>query len=214
MAAGARLWCRSGATRSFVESTVQAGDRLGLAPDRGALTARGYPIQDQAAGVGLDGRRVCFVKEVSWSSTTARRRPPSWRGGRGANGCARIGRTCAASTTFALAGEQDITAQVCIDQLPAPSRIESQTSFLQPIRHRRTRRRGPSSLGGRGRTARRRGTVDAQPGARSRGAAGATRAGGVSCGYLDRGRPEQDQSHRCARWVSHGFANVPSGVTT
>ena len=39
-----------------------------------------------------------------------------------------------------LPGEQDITAQVCIDQLPVPSRIEVQTSFLRRFGIDRTRR--------------------------------------------------------------------------
>ena len=41
---------------------------------------------------------------------------------------------------------QDITAQVCLDQLPLPTSIELQADFLSTAGHRRTRRAGTPGL--------------------------------------------------------------------
>ena len=176
-----------GRDSDFVESTVQAVDDVELAPNRGRLTARGYPIQDQAAGWVSTAQgllRQGSVKVFDYcTTTTAELAGRPWRE------WLRTYRSHMRGEHYLrLPGEQDITAQVCIDQLPVPSRIEDQTSFL--------RRFGIDQLVDDGRRAW--SAAAARPDLaalsmrsrvqRSRGAAGAPWPWGVSCGHLAGGR--------------------------
>jgi SAM-dependent MidA family methyltransferase len=118
-----------GRDADFVESTVQAVDEWNWLPTAATHGAR-LPIQDEAAvwvstAQGL--LRQGSVKAFDYCTTTTAelaRRP--WRE------WLRTFRSHVRGEHYLrLPGEQDITAQVCIDQLPVPSRIETQTSFLR-----------------------------------------------------------------------------------
>ena len=205
-----------GRDSDFVESTVQ---RRRPEPGTGSQpwppTARGYPSRTRRPAWVSTAQRSCFVKEVSWPSTTARRRRPSsaarpWRDWLRTYRAPRPRRALPrhpGSTGHHRAGvHRPATVSVTdrgSSQLPAADSGST------------TRRGRPPSLGGRGCTARPRGDDDAQPGERSRGAAGAPWPWGVQCGHLAGGRRLSRIGVMAAQGgLSHRFANVPSGVTT
>lgn len=118
-----------GRDSGFVESTVGAGDEWGWLPSTAPHGAR-LPIQDQAAAwvsTAQDLVRQGSVKIFDYCSLTSAeltRRP--WRE------WLRTYRGHAPGEHYLrLTGDQDITTHVCVDQLPAPSRIETQAAFLK-----------------------------------------------------------------------------------
>ncbi len=118
-----------GRESDFVESTVEAGDEWNWLPTVATHGAR-LPIQDQAAAWVSTARgllRQGSVKVFDYcTTTTAELAGRPWRE------WLRTYRSHVRGEHYLrLPGEQDITAQVCIDQLPVPSRIEAQTSFLR-----------------------------------------------------------------------------------
>ena len=147
--------------RSGVGLAAAAGDARGACADSGS-----------GSRLGSAARGKCFVKEQSWPSITSRRARPSSVVGRGATGCAPSAPMAAVLTISVIPGSQDITAQVCIDQLPSPQVVGSQRDFL--------RRWGIDELVEEGRRAwaaaaarsRRGGHDDAQPYTRGGGVAG------------------------------------------
>jgi SAM-dependent MidA family methyltransferase len=118
-----------GRDSDFVESTVQAVNEWNWLPTVATHGAR-LPVQDQAAGWVSTAQsllRQGSVKVFDYcTTTTAELAGRPWRE------WLRTYRTHMRGEHYLrLPGEQDITAQVCIDQLPVPSRIEDQTSFLR-----------------------------------------------------------------------------------
>ena len=117
---------------------VQAADEWSWLPTVATHGAR-LPIQDQAAAwvataQGLLRQGTVMVFDYC-TATTADWPGRPWRE------WLRTYRSHVRGEHYLrLPGEQDITAQVCIDQLPVPSRIEAQTSFLQAMGHRPTGR--------------------------------------------------------------------------
>ena len=118
-----------GRDSEFVESTTHTGDEWSWLPIVAPHGAR-LPIQDHAAAwvsTARDLLRQGSVRVFDYCTpATAELSHRPWR---------EWLRTYRAHERgehyLRLAGEQDITAQVCIDQLPIPSRIETQTSFLR-----------------------------------------------------------------------------------
>ena len=118
-----------GRDSELAETTAHAGDEWSWLPIAAPHGAR-LPVQDQAAAWVATAQgllRQGSVKVFDYCTpATAELAGRPWR---------EWLRTYRAHTRgehyLRLAGEQDITAQVCIDQLPTPSRIETQTSFLR-----------------------------------------------------------------------------------
>lgn len=118
-----------GRQSELVEATVTAGDEWSWLPPLATHGAR-VPIQDQAAGWVLTAQRLLrhgTVKVFDYCTpTTAELAARPWR---------EWLRTYRAHLRgehyLRLPGEQDITAQVCLDQLPRASQIETQASFLK-----------------------------------------------------------------------------------
>ena len=118
-----------GRDSEFVESTVGAGDEWSWLPSIALHGAR-LPIQDQAAAWVSTAQNLIrhgSVKVLDYFAlTTAELTGRPWR---------EWLRTYRAHATgehyLRLAGDQDITTHVCVDQLPAPSEVETQASFLR-----------------------------------------------------------------------------------
>jgi len=118
-----------GRDSDFVESTVAAVDEWNWLPTAATHGTR-LPVQDQAAvwvSTALGLVRQGSVKVFDYcTATTAEVAGRPWRE------WLRTYRSHARGEHYLRQpGEQDITAQVCIDQLPVPSAIEDQASFLR-----------------------------------------------------------------------------------
>ena len=118
-----------GLDRDFVESTVPAVEEWNWLPTEATHGAR-LPIQDEAAAWVSTAQgllRQGSVKVFDYcTTTTAELAGRPWRE------WLRTYRSHARGEHYLrVPGEQDITAQVCIDQLPIPSSVEAQTSFLR-----------------------------------------------------------------------------------
>jgi SAM-dependent MidA family methyltransferase len=117
-----------GRDSEFVESTVGAGDEWNWLPAVAPHGAR-IPIHDQAAAWVSTAQsliRQGSLKAFDYCTlTTAELMGRPWRE------WLRTYRAHALGEHYLrLPGDQDITTQVCLDQLPAPSEIETQASFL------------------------------------------------------------------------------------
>ena len=118
-----------GRDSEFVESTVGAGDEWSWLPSIAPHGAR-LPIQDQAGAWVLTAQSLLRQGSVATldycTLTTAELTRRPWR---------EWLRTYRAHSPgehyLRLVGDQDITSQVCLDQLPTPARIETQASFLR-----------------------------------------------------------------------------------
>ncbi|MBK5330931.1 MAG: SAM-dependent methyltransferase [Ilumatobacteraceae bacterium] len=118
-----------GRDSEFVESTMKVGDEWRWLPIAAPHGAR-LPVQDEAAAWVSTAQsllRQGSVKVFDYCTpVTADLAGRPWR---------EWLRTYRAQERgehyLRLAGEQDITAQVCIDQLPTPWGIETQVSFLK-----------------------------------------------------------------------------------
>ena len=118
-----------GRDSQFVEITVEADPQWDWLPVVAPHGGR-VPVQDQAAAWVSTARNLLREGSVMvfdyCTSATAELAGRPWRE------WLRTYRAHARGDHYLrLVGEQDITAQVCIDQLPAPSVIETQTSFLR-----------------------------------------------------------------------------------
>ena len=118
-----------GRDSELVESTVGASDEWSWLPPVAPHGAR-LPIQDEAASwvsTALNLLRQGSVKAFDYCTlTTSELMGRPWRE------WLRTYRAHAPGEHYLrLAGAQDITTQVCIDQLPAPLRIDTQASFLR-----------------------------------------------------------------------------------
>lgn len=118
-----------GRDADFVESTVGAVDEWNWLPTVATHGAR-VPIQNQAAAwvsTALGMVRQGSVKIFDYcTATTAELAGRPWR-----EWLRTYQSHLRGEHYLRLPGAQDITAQVCIDQLPVPSQIEAQTSFLR-----------------------------------------------------------------------------------
>ena len=118
-----------GRDSEFVESTVGASDEWSWLPSVAPHAAR-LPIQDQAAEWVVTAQNLLrqgSVKVFDYCTlTTAELMMRPWRE------WLRTYRAHAPGEHYLrLTGDQDITTQVCLDQLPDPSRIETQASCLR-----------------------------------------------------------------------------------
>ena len=193
--------CRSG-SRSGTASVGSRSASVGTEPRR----IRGSARTDRCRPRGMPSRPVHARSRsrAAWTNGGSRceaRRPPRLRARRSTTrprspssgpgpGCARTARTRPVRTRFDSPGDQDITADVVLEQLDAAARRSSGVRDRPPgrvarrARPRRAGGRGTAELGG-GRGPRRpRGAGRPQPRRRGRGAdrpARARRASGRRC---------------------------------
>ena len=80
---------------------------------------------------GWPRRGASYGEARSWSSTTPARRRPRWPGSSGGRGCGPTAATSAGSHPLVDPGDQDITVDVALDQLPEPDAARSQAQFLR-----------------------------------------------------------------------------------